>query len=566
MLANLVAENRRLEIDKTKRLESQLKCVLDAISQLQLETKAHKNTSKDTSEAIKATATIDATAMTQSSDDRRELFNKLSGLAKEVGSAATEQILLRSLYFDSIRDRHANVAFSHEKTFNWVWDPSSRTELEKWMRFENGIHWIAGKAGSGKSTLMKFILNHSQTMALLKSWAGTKRLVTASFFFWSVGTAMQKSQEGLFRSLLYEILRQCPDLIGTVCAPKLATFRPFENNLEPWTQQELWQAIGQFKEQVGGRARFCFFIDGLDEYDGDPDRIVDVLESLRNWPDIKLCVSSRPWNEFVDAFGRPSDPQLALEDLTREDIKAYVWHTLENSSRFVALKARDARGQDLVQEIVDKARGVFLWVVLVVRSLLNGLRNADRICDLQRRLREFPDTLEKYFGHILASIDNIYREQTAQAFTFALIADEPLSLLTYSLPDEENVDTMMNVVPLTIKDIKSRQDDMRRRLNGRCKGLLEVVSRETTYDDSYANQIQYPKVGFLHRTVRDFLLTTDMQNMLSENLKPDIDPKMLLCKRVVSLSSLVQRPSSSTRPFSAPSIHHSMMFQCRGGF
>ena len=97
------------------------------------------------------------------------------------------------------------------------------------------------------------------------------------------------------------------------------------------------------------RARFCFFIDGLDEYDGDPDHIVDVLESLRSWPDIKLCISSRPWNELVDAFGRPSDPQLALEDLTREDIQIYIWHTLENNSHFVKLKAQDARTQNLVQ-------------------------------------------------------------------------------------------------------------------------------------------------------------------------------------------------------------------------
>lgn len=339
----------------------------------------------------------------------------------------------------------------------------------------------------------------------------------------------QKSQIGLFRSLLYEVLSQCPDLIQTVCASKLETFRPFTREPEPWTQPELWQAISQLKKQSGVGARFCFFIDGLDEYDGDPNDIVDVLESFRSWPEIKLCISSRPWNEFIDAFGRPSDPQIALEDLTRKDIELYVRDTLEENPRFKALKARDDRTQDLVQGIVEKAQGVFLWVFLVVRSLLTGLTNADRISDLQKRLCSFPPTLEGFFQHMLASVEDIYHEQTAQAFKFALEAVEPLSLMTYSYLDEEDIDLAMTapVKALTAEDVLSRKDDMRRRLNGRCKGLLEVGRGGV---GSFATMFIEPKVDFLHRTVSDFLITKDMQNMLAENVKPDFEPKVRLCK------------------------------------
>jgi hypothetical protein len=48
-------------------------------------------------------------------------------------------------------------------------------------------------------------------------------------------------------------------------------------------------------------------------------------------------------------------PQLALEDLTRDDIRIYVRDAPEENSRFKALRARDDRGQELVLEIVDKA-------------------------------------------------------------------------------------------------------------------------------------------------------------------------------------------------------------------
>lgn len=196
------------------------------------------------------------------------------------------------------------------------------------------------------------------------------------------------------------------------------------------------------------------------------------------------------------------------------------------------LKARDDRSQDLVQEIVVKAQGVFLWVTLVIRSLLTGLRNADRISDLQRRLRSFPLTLEGFFHNMLASVDNVYEEQTAQMFKFALEAVEPLSLMTYSFLDDEDPDNAMTapVRPLTAEDILSRADDMQRRLNGRCRGLLEVVSGEEISDGSLTVQLYTSKVDFLHRTVHDFLITKDMQQKLAMNLKPDFEPKMRLCK------------------------------------
>ena len=462
------------------------------------------------------------------------LSHGLSSLAEEVSATAINQMLLNSLYFKTIRERQANVASSHGDTFKWVLEPSSPTGFEKWLRYQSGVYWIVGKAGSGKSTLMKFIINHARTADALKAWVGSRTLATANFFFWNAGNTMQKSQEGLFRSLLFEILRQCPDLIQTVCAPKLTAFQPFTEELEFWTREELLQSLGQLKQHSGVKVRFCFFIDGLDEYDGDPEHLVEVLESLRCWPDIKLCVSSRPWNEFEDAFSQPSDLRLALEDLTREDIRIYVRDTLEENPRFRALEAKDGRSQDLVQEIVEKARGVFLWVVLVVKSLLTGLRNADRISHLQKRLRDFPGSLEKYFGHILGSVEKCYREETAKAFKFALVAAAPLSLMTYSFLDEGDHDPVATSPDrvLTTKDILMRNDDMRRRLNGRCKGLLEVINDDNSKRGE--SEICTPKVDFLHRTVYDFLLTKDIQAMLSQNLEAGFESRVHLCRALLA--------------------------------
>ena len=538
MLADLIAENKRLNLDRARQLESLINSVHNAILQLQADTKRRNDVLQEKPKTVAELSTDDSTGIVPSWEGMKNLSTNISSLAKEVRSSASDQMLLNSLWADHINRRRATVESAHQKTFKWVLDPSSPSKFDNWLRYHNGIYWIMGKAGSGKSTLMKFLLNHTRTAESLTMWAGTKELVIASYFFWNSGHSMQKSQEGLFRSLLYEILSQCPDLVRTVCASKAATLRPYIRELEPWTRQELWHAIEQLKDQSGVRARFCFFIDGLDEYDGDPKDIVTVLESLRSWPDVKLCISSRPWNEFKDAFGRSTDPQLALEDLTRGDIKIYVRDTLEDNARFRALKFKDDRSQDLVLEIVRKARGVFLWVVLVIKSLLTGLSNADRICDLQRRLRGFPETLEKYFGHMIASVEPMYREQTAQAFKFALEASAPLSLTMYSFLDDEDLDSVIAAPlnPLTPEDILSRHDDMERRLSARCKGLLEVDShphkKHGVYP--YGTLFSEMKVQFHHRTVRDFLHTRDMQIMLSKYLKADFQPKVQFCKALLA--------------------------------
>jgi len=75
-----------------------------------------------------------------------------------------------------------------------------------------------------------------------------------------------------------------------------------------------------------------------------------------------------------------------MHELTTQDIRSFAEDNLARDERFMELRKHDDRCPDFIEEIVQTADGVFLWVFLVVRSLLEGLTNADRIVDLQRRL------------------------------------------------------------------------------------------------------------------------------------------------------------------------------------
>lgn len=199
------------------------------------------------------------------------------------------------------------------------------------------------------------------------------------------------------------------------------------------------------------------------------------------------------------------------------------------------------------QEVVTRAQGVFLWVALASQSLLRGFTNADRICDLQERLRLLPPTLEEYFQHMLDSVEEVYRRMTVQAFQICLQAEEPLPLMTYSFLDElADFDLHAKIRPLKPKEIEDRLEYMRRRLDARTKGLLEVAESTRSIRGPFFSF----HVDFLHRTARDFVKTRDVQQMLNPYLPEHFNVNLSLIKAF--LSQLKSLPPSDDSTADGP--------------
>ncbi len=159
---------------------------------------------------------------------------------------------------------------------------------------------------------------------------------------------------------------------------------------------------------------------------------------------------------------------------------------------------------------------MFLWVHLVVKYLFQGLQNEDDIEDLQKRLRLIPADYEEYFTYTMNMLDRFYLEQATQLFEVAMCAHKGLSLMTCTFIHEADPDFAVKakVEPLSVPEIYERFKVMERRLNYRCKGMLEVHHIPNTH--IYFSR----RVGFLHRTAGDYLQTLAIQKML-KNFKND---------------------------------------------
>lgn len=103
---------------------------------------------------------------------------------------------------------------------------------------------------------------------------------------------------------------------------------------------------------------------------------------------------------------------------------------------FQRLSRTDSRCSMISNNIVERAQGVFLWVILVVDYLRGGLRNNDDYSDLQR-LNDLPDDLEEYFKYMLQTIEDVYWESTTRIFRTVIAAEQSLPLLGFSFLDQE---------------------------------------------------------------------------------------------------------------------------------
>ncbi|KAG4293536.1 hypothetical protein FPRO06_00121 [Fusarium proliferatum] len=431
-------------------------------------------------------------------------------------------------------DSHASVHYFHEreriirreekrdyetkKTKNEIqMRHESREKFLTWLSAGTGIFHISGKMGCGKSTLMKYLSHHPGTRTRLDEWASGNQLVLASFFFWRPGSDDQKSLDGLYRSLLHSVVKHHHDLIPNIF-PRVWR----EARETSWTTQtevtlsgdDIRKAFALLvrSENVCAKYSFCFFVDGLDEYQirTEADHI-DLVERLHSWTNafpsnVKLCVSSREEHPFMESFAEAQ--RLRLHTLTQYDIKAYILDRLPSSEnpRF---------RQALAKYIVKKASGVFFWVALVVRNVRGQWYFKLKPAGLRNIVREFPSELNDLYRHILKKLDKYSRKMAYQTLTMIPFVTGwgsyiHLDLLAYSFLDEYNLNARFAregkfKAKLSEEQKEERRQSAQTRLRGWCGGLVEF--------NSWGN------IGYAHRSVADFLEADGIQEQISASLR-----------------------------------------------
>lgn len=450
---------------------------------------------------------------------------------------------MKSLWYDIMYERFEDVDKAYENTFQWVLNDSA-FGFSEWLKSPSApTYWITGKPGSGKSTLMKYIHQHPRTQELLREWAGTRPLIIANHFFWVSGDQLQRHQIGLLRSLLYQILRECPQLIESVCE-----MRWNDDELiwdEPWDFRTLSSCFEHLASHEALDAKVCLFIDGLDEYDGDHRELVRLLSGLTrssNSQLFKLCVSSRSWNVFEAEYGGLLH-KLKMHELTSNDIRSYVECNLHEDPYISEIfTAQHDQSSQLIRTITEKAQGVFLWVHYVVRLVLRTAVDCPTMSDLMRMVDYYPADLDPLFERVLAATPEVYRRDTAVMINICLesVSRPCLVLLRFAERgiENENYALQKEISELTKDDLNDMQK-FEQRLKGRCMDLIEVnLSRSGLHPD--IPPVIFSQVDFFHRSVRDFL---HMKNgWIKDWAGETFDVHLAMCRAILAFFKILPSP------------------------
>jgi hypothetical protein len=474
-----------------------------------------------------------------------------------------QNLILDGLRFEKMNDRFDEVKEAHLKTFGWILGKSNddsgydrdesdgdyaantshngsryhdqedyqlrlraRDKLVNWLENGNGIFHVSGKPGAGKSTLMKYLCKHPRTEKLVKVWSGEKQLVIAKFFFWRPGNEFQKSLKGLLRGLLRCIFDQSPNLIQTTF-PKQWESAKYQRSIQ-FDEYEIQEAFSWIVQQnaIYDKRKFVFFIDGLDEFEGEH---AEMIRRLFSWvsarpDDIKICVSSREELIFQERFSKC--PKIRLHELTRRDIAIFVQDTLAANEDFRAVEKSAKELATLQKQIIDKSEGVFLWVSLAVRTLEQGLLADDRIQDLEKKIQALPPELDDLFQYIFDSITKRSHPIDCRNAIriLAIVMDlqrqhlMELPLTRYSFledfQDDPDFAIKRPVQNMSEEDMRQRLRRSRKQIYARCKGFLEVVSVSNEYGIAFRKEV----LKFIHRCLAEYLQKKETQEKIAPHL------------------------------------------------
>ncbi|KAK1984510.1 hypothetical protein LZ30DRAFT_651621 [Colletotrichum cereale] len=387
-----------------------------------------------------------------------------------------KEACLRSLAFREINARRHDIVPAHPDTCDWLFDT---LEFRQWMdpvylQVHNGVFWIKGKPGVGKSTLMEHVFHHFKKL-------NSSDYLLIAYFFNARGETLEKTPLGMLRSIAFQLL-QTDDAMYTHFQSYYVTAS--QETHWQWRQSELQEFIRWAVTQPLSRP-FILLVDALDECSvSDVRDVVGFLESLsvcasRAQTRLKICLSSRHYPSIT--IGKVVGLTVEKSPNHDTDISKYINERLTVS---------DA---EIEAEIRERANGIFLWVVIVV-SLLNKAYDEGQVEAMQRTLEEVPADLEEMFSAILRK-DVSNASETVRMFQWVLLSVRPLT------PQELFVAAVGPAPPA--------RDLIQRRITNSSKGLIEIRKAKT---DS---------VQFIHLSVRDFLSRYKRLQILDATLGPE---------------------------------------------
>lgn len=400
---------------------------------------------------------------------------------------AGRESLMESLVFKEMDARFVDVHPNLVGTCEWL---SKTPEYKRWrdpelMSTHHGFFWIKGKAGAGKSTLMK----HASTQAEAKC---SSRQHVLNFFFHARGGSFETSTDGLFRSLLHQLLEKVPVVYDSLDKRRLG-----------FVERQGWSSAllkDTFREAVLSldQDQVTCYIDAMDECrHEDIENIIQYFDDLgdalvANGKLFYVCLSSRHYPNL--RFSKSVELVLESQYGHNKDVRQYIHQRL--------LIDREDLNRELAKVIRFRANGVFLWVVLVVALVNQDDRNGNA-ADIYQRLDQIPTGLSDLFNELIQrGTSSDHFRPLLQWVAFSIRPLEPTELYCILVPSAPTTE---------LKAPAFDEKDLAKFILSASKGLVETTT------DFFPLR---SRVQFIHESLRTYFLGEGVVHLTNQS---DID-------------------------------------------
>ncbi|KAI4642576.1 uncharacterized protein J4E79_011458 [Alternaria viburni] len=284
---------------------------------------------------------------------------------------------------DDLKSRHGRIM---DGTGQWLLQKSDFTRWKSSVGDRAApVFWLFGLPASGKTALSSMVAHHLKDQQascqhhFFSTGHQTKR--TAAYCLRSIASQLaQKSQP--FREALFSF----HDETGIKFTSQDQNFRT------------IWEKVFEgiiFK--IAFTQPLFWIIDGIDEADLH-SLVINSLLRIRSTTTIKVFLSSRPMKvpTATKGEGSPVTVRFLAETDTARDIRAYVATSIRD-----ILAAAETVQQDIVDKILAKASGSFLWVRLCLKSLRQSCHTRD---DIDKALTGLPAGMVGLYEQMLAKL------------------------------------------------------------------------------------------------------------------------------------------------------------------
>ena len=372
---------------------------------------------------------------------------------------------------NGVEDDLANVEDARMNgTCKWL---MSKSVFKNWIAFDYKgpkIVWITGEPGVGKSVLAGYVINQLQKFDR-----------NCCYFFFRYGDKSRTRLSTCLRSLALQMASSNPLVRETLVE--------MQNDSETFDKDNvrlLWQKVFLSKICRVMLPIHYWVIDGLDESDIDFSFFNSVLDSVKEPLAIRIWITSRETLELERKFTGFGADKVHHERISLTDTLADIRNYVESKAKHVGLEGSEDCDA-LVQRILDRSQGSFLWTVLVLEQLTKS--HGDR--EFNYALENMPHGMELFYKRSLESMTHSPggKRLAKAVLLWATCAIRPLAF-----------DELKTALEIDIQDKFSRLEGS---IGAVCGYLIKID--------------RFNKVNLAHGTIREFLLHENLDSEYAIN-------------------------------------------------